>query len=100
MHPKGHVAERNESQRVAPLEHEVHPEGHVAQRIARKRVAPLEHVVHPEGHIAWMMMKENLHNPKTLTPDKFLRTTPQIKLSPCSNQKPKLKHIPVKCDKP
>jgi hypothetical protein len=64
----------------------VHPEGHVAQRIASKRVAPLEHVVHPEGHVAWMMMKENLNDPKTLMPDKILKTTPLIKLSPCSNQ--------------
>ena len=79
------------SQRVAPLEHGVHPEGHVAQRIASKRVAPLEHVVHPEGHVAWMMMKENLNDPKTLTPDKFLRMNPLIKMSPCSDQNLKLK---------
>jgi hypothetical protein len=91
VHPEGHVAERNENQRVAPLEHGVHPEGHVAQRIASKRVAPLEHVVHPEGHVAWMMMKENLNDPKTLTPDKFLRMNPLIKMSPCSDQNLNLK---------
>jgi hypothetical protein len=56
-------------------------------------VAPLEHVVHPEGHVAWMMMKENLNDPKTLTPDKFLRMTPLIKMSPCSDQKLKVKNI-------
>ena len=79
------------SQRVAPLEHGVHPEGHAAQRIASKRVAPLEHVVHPEGHVAWMMMKENLNDPKTLMPDKFLRMNPLIKISPCSDQNQNLK---------
>jgi hypothetical protein len=76
---------------VAPLEHGVHLEGHVAQRIASKRVAPLEHVVHPEGHVAWMLMKENLNDPKTLTPDKFLRMNPLIKMSPCSDQNLNLK---------
>jgi hypothetical protein len=58
VHPEGHVAERKESQRVAPLEHVVHPEGHVAERKASQRVAPLEHGVHPEGHVAWMMMRD------------------------------------------
>jgi hypothetical protein len=80
------------SQRVAPLEHGVHPEGHVARRIASKRVAPLEHEVHPEGHVAWMMMKENLNDPKTINADKFLNK-PLIKLSPCSNQNLNLKHL-------
>jgi hypothetical protein len=60
VHPEGHVA-----QRIA------RGEGHVAQRIASKRVAPLEHGVHPEGHVAWMIMKENLNDPKTLTPMNF-----------------------------
>jgi hypothetical protein len=49
VHPEGHVAERNENQPVAPLEHVVHPEGHVVQRKQTRRVAPLEHVVRPEG---------------------------------------------------
>jgi hypothetical protein len=86
VHPEGHVAERNANQRVAPLEHVVHPEGHVAQQKQTRRVAPLEHVVRPEGHVAWMMMMRNLDDPKTLTPDKILKMTPLIKLSPCSNQ--------------
>jgi hypothetical protein len=60
----------------------VHPEGHVAQRKMR-RVAPLEHVVRPEGHVAY---DDDETTPKTLTPDKILKTTPLIKLSPCSNQ--------------
>jgi hypothetical protein len=41
------------------------------ERIASQRVAPLEHGVHPEGHVAWMMMKENLNDPKTINVDKF-----------------------------
>ena len=69
----------------------MHPEGHVAQMKRTRRVAPLEHVVRPEGHVALMWMKENLNDPKTLTPDKFLRMTPQIKMSPCSDQNLRLK---------
>jgi hypothetical protein len=76
------------SQRVAPLEHGVHPEGHVTQRIASKQVAPLEHGVNPEGHVAWMIMKENLND---INADEFLRTTPLIKMSPCSDQNLDLK---------
>jgi hypothetical protein len=48
--------------------------------------------VHPEGHVAWMMMKENLNDPKTINVDKFLNK-PLIKLSPCSNQNLNLKHL-------
>jgi hypothetical protein len=47
----------------------VHPEGHVAQRKQMRRVAPLEHVVRPEGHVALMLMEEtNQDGPKTLMP--------------------------------
>jgi hypothetical protein len=68
VHPEGHVAQKKQKKRVAPLEHMVHPEGHVAQRKRMRRVTPLEHVVHPEGHVALMWMKEkNLNIPKTIT---------------------------------
>jgi hypothetical protein len=40
-----------------------------------------------------MMMKENINDPKTLTPDKLLRMNPLIKMSPCSDQNLKLKNI-------
>ena len=80
------------SQRVAPLEHGVHPEGHVARRIASKRVAPLEHGVHPEGHVAWMIMKENLNGPKTLTQINFKNDSPKLNIA-LFRPKPRFKNI-------
>jgi hypothetical protein len=67
VHPEGHVAQRNSSRRVAPLEHVVHPEGHEK---FQRRVAPLAHVVRPEGHVAIKVVDGvSLISPKSSAPE-------------------------------
>ena len=48
------------------MEHVVHPKGHVAQKNQKRQVAPLEHMVRLEGHVA--LKETNLNSPKTITP--------------------------------
>ena len=63
-------------------------------------MTPLEHGVHPEGHIAWMIMKENLKDPKTITPINFENDTPNLNIA-LFRPRPKVKkHLSVNVTSP